>query len=478
MDKVTKIVVTIGPKLFSIFEQEIPQVIAEPKLRSLFFAILTRSLTKSLQDGYVLTSEEWIAYYVDEYAAYHSDNHKRFTAIKFLQALKNTLPSEWEMEWTNFDYTQNKARTTRIKPPNHIIELLYQDIRDRPTPRYYVYKWGTKVTKDSCNFTTEALQQIQESHIQEVKCSLQEDILSYTNSRNIREFRYMNIQAAKDVIETYPVGKKEYYSHTLNTIIDYPKPIYHPVEACYRLFAPGLQFLKSDIRLALYPNSIELDLKSCHLAILAMLLDLNHTKEVLLGETSAWTHLLTHTARFISPFFYPLLKKAIKTTIYSLCFGASPLASKKIFKEKLISEGFTPTDIKPLWKAFTQIELVQELMVKTYTWRNQLLQDGEYIDPFGITHKVTGQNDVKTACFNICSAYELILIHPVYKVAQEELSKNRPLFRIMLHSHDGVTVSLAKPHLLKPVVKRLSEAVQEVAQNLNIYTTLEHKVIT
>jgi len=48
----------------------------------------------------------------------------------------------------------------------------------------------------------------------------------------------------------------------------------------------------------------------------------------------------------------------------------------------------------------------------------------------------------------------------------------------MLHSHDGVTVSLAKPHLLKPVVKRLSEAVQEVAQNLNIYTTLEHKVIT
>jgi hypothetical protein len=281
MDKVTKIVVTIGPNLLKVFEEEIPEVIAEPKLRSLFFAILTRSLTKATQDGYVVTSEEWIAYYVDEYAAYHSNNHHRFTAIKFLQALKSKLPLGWEMDWTNFDYTQNKARTTRIKPPNHIIELLYQDIKDRPTPRYYVYKWGTKVTKHTCNFTTELLQQVQESYIQEAKHSLQKDILNYTSSRNIREFRYMDIQAAKDIVDTYPHGKREHNTLILNTVIDYPKPIYHPVEGCYRLYASGLQFLKSDIRLALYPNSIEVDLKSCHLAILAMLLDLKHTKQVL-----------------------------------------------------------------------------------------------------------------------------------------------------------------------------------------------------
>jgi hypothetical protein len=475
MDKVTKIVVTIGPNLLKVFEEGIPEVIAESKLRSLFFAILTRSLTKATQDGYVVTSEEWIAYYVDEYAAYHSNNHHRFTAIKFLQALKDKLPLEWQMDWTNSDYIQNKARTTRIKPPSHIIELLYQDIKDRPTPRYYVYKWNTKVSKDTCNFTTEIIQQVQQSYIQEAKHSLQEDILNYTSSRNIKEFRYMDIQAAKDVINTYPPGKREHYLQAFNAVTDYPKPIYYPVNGCYRLYAPGLQFLKSDIRLALYPNSIELDLKSCHLAILAMLLDLKHTKQVLKEGINMWAHLLTYTARFIAPFFYPILKKVIKTTIYALCFGASPFASKKIFKEKLIGEGLTPIDIKPLWNAFSQIEVIQELMESTQLWRSQLLQAGQCIDPFGNTHILSSKDEVKTACFNICTAYELMLIHPVYRVAQEELSKKRPLFRVLLHSHDGVSISLAKPHLLKPVVKRLTQAVQEKADALGIYTSLEHK---
>lgn len=476
MDRVSVIVVTIGPNLLKVFEEEIPKVIAEPKLRSLFFAILTRSFTKILENGYTLTSEEWIAYYVDEYAAYHSNNHHRFTAIKFLQLLKDALPEGWEIDWTTSNYTQNKARTTRLIPPSPITELLYQDIRDRPSPRYYVYKWGTKVTKHTCSYINETIQQIEQSHIEEAKHPLQEDILNYTSSRNIKEFRYMDIQGAKAVIDTYPHGKREYHLQTLNSVIDYPKPIYHPVDNCYRLYAPGLQFLKSDIRLALYPNSIELDLKSCHLAILAMLLDLKHIKQVL-KETSIWAHLLTHTARFIAPFFYPILKKAIKTTIYALCFGASPSSSKKIFKEKLIEEGFTPNDIKPLWNAFSQIEVIQELMESTQVWRGQLIQAGQYIDPFGNIHTLSNEEDVKTACFNICTAYELMLIHPIYEVAKEELLKNRPLFRVMLHSHDGVTISLAKPHLLKPVVKRLKHCVQEKADALNIYTTLEHKVI-
>jgi hypothetical protein len=69
-------------------------------------------------------------------------------------------------------------------------------------------------------------------------------------------------------------------------------------------------------------------------------------------------------------------------------------------------------------------------MQNTQLWRSQLLEAGEYIDPFGITYSLSSKDEVKTACFNICTAYELMLIHPVYKVAQEELSKNRPLFTL------------------------------------------------
>ena len=74
MDKVTKVMRTIGPQLLTIFQEAVPNVVADPKLRSLFFAILTRTLTKGYSNinpnsNYVVTSEEWIAYYVDEWPA-------------------------------------------------------------------------------------------------------------------------------------------------------------------------------------------------------------------------------------------------------------------------------------------------------------------------------------------------------------------------------------------------------------------------
>lgn len=66
MEKVSKVMRTIGPDLLKLFQEAIPNIVANPKLRSLFFAILTRTLTRGLPQGYVVTSEEWIAYYVDE----------------------------------------------------------------------------------------------------------------------------------------------------------------------------------------------------------------------------------------------------------------------------------------------------------------------------------------------------------------------------------------------------------------------------
>lgn len=192
MNRISKIVTTIGPQLYQLFQEAIPQVIAEPKLRNLFFAILTRSLTKASTDGYVVTSEEWIAYYVDEYAAYCSRNHHRFTAIRFLQALKDVLPPDWQMHWTDFDYKENKARTTKIIVPPHIIEAMYLDVRDRPTPRYYLYKWGTKATKYSSIPTNKELYKLEQSNNQQAKCLLQEDILKYASSKDLREYNYPN----------------------------------------------------------------------------------------------------------------------------------------------------------------------------------------------------------------------------------------------------------------------------------------------
>lgn len=476
MNRISKIVTTIGPQLYQLFQEAIPQVIAEPKLRNLFFAILTRSLTKASTDGYVVTSEEWIAYYVDEYAAYCSRNHHRFTAIRFLQALKDVLPPDWQMHWTDFDYKENKARTTKIIVPPHIIEAMYLDVRDRPTPRYYLYKWGTKATKYSSIPTNKELYKLEQSNNQQAKCLLQEDILKYASSKDLREYNYPNKEGALSLIDTYPHGKRECYLAILNSVLDYPKPIYYPVNGCYRLYASGLQFLKSDIRHVLYPKWIELDLKSCHLAILASLLKLEHTTTLLKSGVNLWSHILSEICSIYAEITYSSIKKVIKTTIYAICFGASFYSVGTIFKSELAATGEIPSeDIKILWKRFKNVLIIRELTEATQIWRDTLFKDKYYVDPFGNEYPLSNEKDVRTACFNICSAYELMLIHPIYQEAIEETKKNKPLFRVMLHSHDGVSISLAKPHLLKPVVKRLTQAVQEKADELNIYTTLEHK---
>lgn len=483
MDKVTKVMRTIGPQLLTIFQEAVPNVVADPKLRSLFFAILTRTLTKGYSNinpnsNYVVTSEEWIAYYVDEWPAYITNNHKRFTAIKFLEALKKALPEDWNFEWTSPDYTENKARTTKITIPMYIAEAMYIDARDRPTPRYYLYKWNTKSTSRNASKASNLIYQMQQDYVNEAKHPYQTDILNYLSGRDIREFKPMDINRAHQVINTYPIGKKECYMQSLSSVVDYPKPMYYPVEGCYRIYAPGLQFLKSDIRKALYPKWIELDLKSCHTSILTTILNLPRTKEVLLDKQDFWVYLMFSMDCLMTAFIYPSVKKAIKKTLYALCFGAGVSSLKSIFIEEMeINTELKPNHIRKSWKSFKEIDVIQELSFQTKQWRAQLKQDGEYTDILGNHYIIKTDLDIRKACFNICSAYELALIYPIYQEAIEEAKKDRPQFKVLLHSHDGVSIHIPQEHMKTSVLNRLSNAVQKGADALRVPTYLESKTV-
>lgn len=478
MEKVSKVMRTIGPDLLKLFQEAIPNIVANPKLRSLFFAILTRTLTRGLPQGYVVTSEEWIAYYVDEWQAYCSNNSKRFTGIKFLQALKDALPEGWEMQWTTPDYEENKARTTRIIVPSYVKEAMYIDARDRPSPRYYMYKWNTKVTSRNASKASDLIFEMEREVITQAKHPYQEAMLSYLSSRDIREFKPMDIEGAQQLIETYPIGKKECHLQSLAFILDYPKPSYYPVEGCYRIYAPGLQFLKSDIRKALYPKLIDLDLKSCHTAILSTILDLPRTKELLLNKQDFWVYLTFNIDPLLPIFIYPSIKKAIKKTLYALCFGAGVSTLKSIFIEEMeINTELKPSHILKSWKSFKEIDVIQELSSKTQQWRTQLKQDKEYSDVLGNHYIINSSRDIRRACFNMCSAYELALIYPIYQEAIVESRKNRPQFKVLLHSHDGVSIHIPQNHMKIPIITHLSSVVQQVANVLGVPTYLESKTI-
>jgi hypothetical protein len=54
-------------------------------------------------------------------------------------------------------------------------------------------------------------------------------------------------------------------------------------------------------------------------------------------------------------------------------------------------------------------KVIQELSFQTKQWRAQLKQDGEYTDILGNHYTIKTDLDIRKACFNICSAYELVL---------------------------------------------------------------------
>jgi hypothetical protein len=65
-------------------------------------------------------------------------------------------------------------------------------------------------------------------------------------------------------------------------------------------------------------------------------------------------------------------------------------------------------------------------------------------------------------------------------LAIEEEKKDKPRFKILLHSHDGVTIKFLRPnhYKLSETFSKLKSAVEAEAKNLNISTTLELKSCT
>jgi hypothetical protein len=69
------------------------------------------------------------------------------------------------------------------------------------------------------------------------------------------------------------------------------------------------------------------------------------------------------------------------------------------------------------------------------------------------------------------------LIYSVYRSAIAEETKDKPKFRILLHSHDGVTIKCFRPrhYDVNETFSKLKAAVDAEAMKLKIPTTLELK---
>lgn len=463
---------TVSLKTYGMLEAWIPEVMVDDQLRSLLFGLLNGGARYGQQDEHnsrwVLSSAEWVAYQVNRHNEYMQHE---FSALSYLKRLQEALPSDWDFSWSDYNYVSSSARSVILQPPTYITEILDNDRLKQDTPRVYL-RSGKLCSGKARTDTYAELATIEKEALTYARHEIQADILHYLHQRSLREFSPSKKKDAYEYAQTLPPLVAKQTKDKLATIFDYTKPIYHPVSGCFRLYSPGLQFLQSSVREILFPTMIDFDLKSCHAAILSKVLNLEKIGSLLASGQSIWNYLINAMDITCSAELYPDVKWTIKQAVYSICFGAGPRSVGTNFKQNLQSFGFSKNNSTLYWRRFRAVDIVAELLEGTLSWRKSMVKR-DTVGPLGEVYHPKNLKEAQSACFSYCSAYELLLIYPVYLYAKQHPQE----LTILLHSHDGVMVKFSPRGKHKPekVFQRVAQAVQDQAESLGIPTTLECK---
>lgn len=255
-----------------------------------------------------------------------------------------------------------------------------------------------------------------------------------------------------------------------------------------RIFATGasMQFMPSWLRSALFPKWFELDFLNMHLSIL--------NKQAELGldlTTSIWKQILdswqpainaAHAAggreeavdaagirqlfsgqmnsgAWRSYYFdaekldVAQLKKALKTSLYSLQFGMNEAAARRAFTGDLLDMGLSRGEATFIGNLWSSDPLLRRISAGI----------SEYCAKKSITPRELAIQ---------CQEIETALVKEIYDVAS---SFSRKDVCITLHSHDGVSVWARKTNIGRRFYKKCAARCSRILRSLGIQTRLEIK---
>ena len=301
---------------------------------------------------------------------------------------------------------------------------------------------------------------------------LQKKLASYLNALPMRHFTEpiaLRFRDALDVArkldeDAAKENKKTQHVALLYQFLDAPKPLYFPSQREHsktpRLFGTGLTFLNKEIRHALFPHWIDLDLKNCQLAIVAALFNVESAQKLIESGESVWTHLMTQLE--IPEAQQATAKKYIKIALYSLIYGKPVgLACMELYG----ALGFKPKI------SFARVALVEDVAKAISAAKESIKAKGGMQGAFGWME--LNKTDIESFLACCMQTYELAIISAVYEVANQEKTFRNAPFDILLHQHDGVSI-LPRPGVRQNVViDRLQRAVAAKAALFGISAKIQ-----
>lgn len=295
---------------------------------------------------------------------------------------------------------------------------------------------------------------------------IQKKITSYLHALPLRLFMTDRMDEAYRT--ALLMENAEYHIKALRKIEGMPMPFYYPSSdpksRTPRIFGTALQYLSKDIRKVLFPDWLDLDLKSCQLAITGGIFEIGSVQAFLRSGKSIWNELLTYME--CPDDKRKQMKEHIKVAVYSIIFGM-----RKGNVELELSKSLAEIGIQKV-KNITNHPLLKDLLEALIIARVQVKNAKGMQSAFGWMELRPGE-DIDSFISNCIQTYEIALIGACYDLILKQQESNNCECDIPLHQHDGICIVLRKGHTREKVFKKLNKAVIEKAAEFGIITELE-----
>lgn len=286
-------------------------------------------------------------------------------------------------------------------------------------------------------------------------------IMRYMNNLPYMPFRRMVDEHYWDAVRvSHERSVPELHRVRLKNINDFPKPFYSPRPHNARLYAPGsLQGLHKDVRRAIAPHWIDLDLTSSLGAIAARIWDIEGLYDLLASGDSLWEVLIEQLGMQDWP--YKAVKDIIKDMFCATFYHMSKRGLNRQYTEQCEKAGLEPAD----GLKFTDAPLIAEVLRARARIQRAIKKDGGCDGAYGFM-ELPNTLELPSFLAHVIQSYELAILDAAFEVAER-----RTDFQIMVYSFDGVSIAI-EDGCEQNVIQHLQRAVNERAREFGIPTRL------
>lgn len=267
------------------------------------------------------------------------------------------------------------------------------------------------------------------------------------------------------------------------------KPRYFIATNSPRLFpiTDHLTGLKASVRRALLRGLVEVDLASCHLAALAVILDLPLVAAFLETDRSVWTYLFEEMGLTEATGSDPALRKAIKDVVkqeglYPALYGRE--RAYIVYRvNRALDDALAGTpyagQYRGVGERFVEHPMIAEILAVRDEALARVEQDGGIRDVDGRFIALPGhEGDVvlderATARSALCYAAGVIEMKLMSAVTELQAQQGGRRFEVLLWQHDGVSLRIVDKTRTRNVLDEIVGAVERRARELKVRTRLE-----